>query len=119
MGVVVRCCRPINCVVADASPGPKQWINAFWNGRQMVYGQVLRGDELRSLSANIDVVAHEMFHGVTDHTARLEYAFQPGALNESYSDIFGTIVANRGEDDPRSWDWLLGENLLIGRQTVP
>jgi Zn-dependent metalloprotease len=84
----------INCVVADASPGPKQWINAFWNSRQMVYGQVLRGDELRSLSANIDVVAHEMFHGVTDHTSRLEYAFQPGALNESYSDIFGTIVAN-------------------------
>ena len=104
----------INCVVADASPGPKQWINAFWNSRQMVYGQVLRGDGLRSLSANIDVVAHEMFHGVTDHTARLEYAFQPGALNESYSDIFGTIVANLGEDDPRSWDWLLGENLLIG-----
>jgi Zn-dependent metalloprotease len=104
----------VNCVVADASPGPKQWVNAFWNGRQMVYGQVLRGDELRSLSANIDVVAHEMFHGVTDHTSRLEYAFQPGALNESYSDIFGTIVANLGVDDPRSWDWLLGENLLAG-----
>jgi Zn-dependent metalloprotease len=104
----------VNCVVADASPGPKQWINAFWNGRQMVYGQVLRGDELRSLSANIDVVAHEMFHGVTDHTSRLEYAFQPGALNESYSDIFGTIVANLGKDDPRAWDWLLGENLLAG-----
>jgi bacillolysin/neutral peptidase B len=104
----------VNCVVADASPGPKQWVNAFWNGRQMVYGQVLRGTELRSLSANIDVVAHEMFHGVTDHTSRLEYAFQPGALNESYSDIFGTIVANLGQDDPRSWDWLLGENLLAG-----
>jgi Zn-dependent metalloprotease len=104
----------VNCVVADASPGPKQWVNAFWNGRQMVYGQVLRGTELRSLSANIDVVAHEMFHGVTDHTSRLEYAFQPGALNESYSDIFGTIVANLGQNDPRSWDWLLGENLLAG-----
>jgi Zn-dependent metalloprotease len=104
----------VNCVVADASPGPKQWVNAFWNGRQMVYGQVLRGDELRSLSANIDVVAHEMFHGITDHTSRLEYAFQPGALNESYSDIFGTIVANLGVDDPRSWDWLLGEKLMVG-----
>jgi bacillolysin/neutral peptidase B len=80
----------------------------------MVYGQVLRGNELRSLSANIDVVAHEMFHGVTDHTSRLEYAFQSGALNESYSDIFGTIVANLGNDDPRTWDWLLGEKLLAG-----
>jgi Zn-dependent metalloprotease len=106
----------INCVVGDNSPGPKQWHNAFWDGRQMVYGQVLRGDELRSLSANIDVVAHEMFHGVTDRTSRLEYAFQPGALNESYSDIFGTIVANSGNDDPRSWDWLLGERLLVDDQ---
>ncbi|WP_328475634.1 M4 family metallopeptidase [Streptomyces sp. NBC_00377] len=104
----------INCVVADWSPGPKQWGNAFWDGQQMVYGQVLRGDELRSLSANIDVVAHEMFHGVTDHTSRLEYAFQSGALNESYSDIFGTIVANSEKEDPRTWDWLLGENLLPG-----
>lgn len=104
----------IDCVVADSSPGPRQWVNAFWDGRQMVYGQVLRGDELLSLSANIDVVAHEMFHGVTDHTSRLEYAFQPGALNESYSDIFGTIVANSGKEDPRTWDWLLGENLLPG-----
>lgn len=104
----------VNCVVRDASPGPNQWHNAFWDGRQMVYGQVLRGDELRSLSANVDVVAHEMFHGITDHTSRLEYAFQSGALNESYSDIFGTIVANLGKDDPRSWDWLLGENLLVG-----
>jgi bacillolysin/neutral peptidase B len=82
----------------------------------MVYGQVLRGTELRSLAANLDVVAHEMFHGVTDHTSRLEYAFQSGALNESYSDIFGTIVANWGNEDPRTWDWLLGERLLPGDQ---
>ena len=81
---------------------------------QMVYGQVLRDGELLSLAANIDVVAHEIFHGVTDHTSRLEYAFQPGALNESYSDIFGTIIANLGNDDPRTWDWLLGERLLPG-----
>lgn len=104
----------VDCVVAEASPAPKVWVNAFWNGEQMVYGQVQRGTELRSLSANVDVVAHEMFHGVTDHTSRLEYAFQPGALNESYSDIFGTIVANLGNDDPRTWDWELGEKLMVG-----
>lgn len=104
----------INCVVADASPGRNEWANAFWNSRQMVYGQVRRGEDLLSLSANIDVVAHEIFHGVTGHTSRLEYAFQPGALNESYSDIFGTIIANQGLDDPRTWDWLLGERLLPG-----
>ena len=45
---------------------------------QMVYGQALRAGKLRSLAANVDVVAHEMFHGVTDRTSRLEYAFSPG-----------------------------------------
>ena len=106
----------INCVVQRFSPGPKQWKNAFWSPRlrQMVYGQVLRDDGLRSLAANVDVVAHEMFHGVTDSTSKLEYVSQSGALNESYSDIFGTIVANRGNDDPRSWDWQVGEKLLPG-----
>jgi Zn-dependent metalloprotease len=107
----------INCVVFAKSPDGRQWANAFWSKRrmQMVYGQVLRpNNELRSLSANIDVVAHEMFHGVTDHTARLEYIFQSGALNESYSDIFGTVIANLGNDDPRTWGWELGENLLAG-----
>ena len=104
----------INCVVAEDSPGQNEWRNAFWNSQQMVYGQVLRGTELLSLAANVDVVGHEIFHGVTEHTARLEYAFQPGALNESYSDIFGTIIANQGKDDPRRWDWLLGERLLPG-----
>jgi Zn-dependent metalloprotease len=102
----------INCVVAGESPGQNQWANAFWNGTQMVYGQIMHPNGLRTLSANVDVVAHEMFHGVTDRTSRLEYAFQPGALNESYSDIFGTIVANLGNEDTATWDWLLGERLL-------
>jgi Zn-dependent metalloprotease len=104
----------INCVVAEDSLGQNQWRNAFWNRRQMVYGQMLHDGKLQSLSANIDVVGHEIFHGVTDHTSRLEYAVQSGALNESYSDIFGTIIANQGNPDPRTWDWLLGERLLPG-----
>ncbi|HET8621121.1 MAG TPA: M4 family metallopeptidase [Acidimicrobiales bacterium] len=106
----------INCVVEADSPGPQQWVNAFWSpvSRQMVYGQVLHADGLRSLSCNLDVVAHEIFHGVTDVTARLEYADQPGALNESYSDIFGIIITNLDEPDPRRWDWKLGERLLPG-----
>ena len=110
----------INCVVVDADDGEQEWHNAFWTGqlKQMVYGQVRRGEELRTLAANIDVVAHEMFHGVTDSTARLEYHVQSGAMNESYSDIFGTIVANRGNDDPRTWDWNLGENLFVGDEPL-
>ena len=81
----------IDCVVAGESERPNEWLNAYWDPdlRQMVYGQAAVGDGLRSLSVNVDIVAHEMFHGVIDSTSRLEYAMQPGALNESYADIFG------------------------------
>jgi Zn-dependent metalloprotease len=101
----------INCVVSEASEDGKQWINAFWNGNQMVYGQRLNGTEFLSMSVDLDVVGHEMFHGVTDSTARLEYALQSGALNESYSDIFGIIIANFSNPDQRTWSWKVGDGL--------
>jgi Zn-dependent metalloprotease len=106
----------INCVVASASPGGREWHNAFWtpDRRQMVYGQALDHGVLRSLAINLDIVAHEMFHGVTDATARLEYARQSGALNESYSDIFGVIVTNITNADTDKWDWEIGEGVLPG-----
>ena len=53
-------------------------------------------------------------HGVTDKTSRLEYRFQSGALNESYSDIFGIIIANLSNPDPRNWKWEIGAGLLPG-----
>ncbi len=102
----------VNCVDASDSPDGKEWVNAFWNGRQMVYGQRHDGAGFLSMSVALDVVAHEMFHGVTDKTSRLEYAFQSGALNESYSDIFGFIVANHPAPDPRTWKWQIGAGLL-------
>jgi Zn-dependent metalloprotease len=71
--------------------------NAFWDGVQMVYGD---GFAVR------DVAAHEMTHAVTEHAAGLEYRWQSGALNESFSDIFGAMV-DRG-------DWLVGEDLPHG-----
>lgn len=101
----------INCVLAEESPDGRQWFNAFWNGRQMVYGQRMNGRTLMSLSVDLDVVGHEMFHGVTEATARLEYVTQSGALNESMSDIFGIIIANLSEPDPRNWNWKIGEGL--------
>src|SRR5262249_52704555 len=58
--------------------------NAFWNGTQMVYGN--------GFSAALDVDAHELTHAVTQHSANLFYYMQSGALNESYSDIFGETV---------------------------
>ena len=104
----------INCVVKRESPDGKQWLNAFWNGKQMVYGQTQLNHDLVSLSVDLDIVGHEMFHGVTDRTARLEYANQSGALNESYSDIFGIIIANLGSP-LKSWNWDLGAGLDGGK----
>jgi Zn-dependent metalloprotease len=106
----------VNCVVARESVDGRQWLNAFWDGAQMVYGQVLQGNSLVSLGVALDIVGHEMFHGVTDNTSRLEYANQPGALNESYSDIFGVLIANRGKADPRApdWEWRLGNGFNRG-----
>jgi len=104
----------INCVVKAESPDGKQWLNAFWNGQQMVYGQVSSSTGLLSISVDLDVVGHEMFHGVTDTTSRLEYALQSGALNESYSDIFGVIINNFSNPDIINWNWQIGAGLDTG-----
>lgn len=103
----------VNCVVANESPGGNSWLNAFWTPvkRQMVYGQVPHNGRLRSLAVFLDVVGHEMFHGVTDLTSRLEYASQSGALNESYSDIFGILILNNDKPNISQWKWELGPGL--------
>ncbi|MBM7693637.1 Zn-dependent metalloprotease [Peribacillus deserti] len=77
--------------------------NASWNGRWMTYGD---GDGIfmTSLSAGLDVAAHEMTHGVITHSANLVYRNQSGALNESFADVFGALV-----DDS---DWEMGEDIM-------
>jgi Zn-dependent metalloprotease len=80
-------------LIATAHYG-NNYKNAFWDGTQMVYGE--------SFPVK-DVVAHELTHAVTEKTANLEYKWQSGALNESFSDIFGVMVDRD--------DWLLGEDL--------
>lgn len=103
----------INCMSSSEPAGPKEWFNAAWVGTQMVYGQRQNGGAMLSLAANIDVVGHEMFHGVTDNTSRLEYQGQSGAMNESYSDIFGILISNLGKEVD-AFDWELGEGLFTG-----
>lgn len=71
--------------------------NAFWDGSQMVFGDGF---------AVKDVTAHELTHAVTERTANLEYRWQSGALNESFSDIFGAMVDRD--------DWVMGEDLPVG-----
>ncbi|MGB7605060.1 MAG: M4 family metallopeptidase, partial [Lutisporaceae bacterium] len=76
--------------------------NAFWNGSQMVYGDG-DGTLFIPLCAALDVIGHEFTHAVTSYTADLEYQDQPGALNESMSDVFGYLI------EPN--DWLMGEDV--------
>ena len=103
----------VNCW--DRSEGTipaRQWQNAYWNGDQMVYGQIKFPDgSFFSVASMLDVVGHEMFHGVTDYTSRLEYRLQPGALNESYSDVFGVIIANFAKTQA-SWNWEIGSGFF-------
>jgi len=101
----------VNCWDRDESTDiDREWPNAYWNGAQMVYGQVAFPDgSMLSVASMLDVVAHELFHGVTEATSRLEYQTQAGALNESYSDIFGVIIGNRGKPVSK-WTWEIGRD---------
>lgn len=99
----------------------RSYDNAFWNGEQMVYGD---GDEdlpedqrlFNRFTIAIDVIGHELAHGVTQFTANLVYANQPGAVNESMSDVFGALVKQRalGQTATQA-DWLIGAGLLSAR----
>jgi Zn-dependent metalloprotease len=108
-----RMVSTVNCVVKqfERPPGSRIWLNAFWDGTQMLYGQAQFDGKLRSLASSLAVVAHELFHGVTGGTARLIYQGESGALNESYSDIFGTIISNSAQPDIAKWDWLIGDGI--------
>jgi Zn-dependent metalloprotease/PKD repeat protein len=77
------------------------WENATWNGRFISYGN--GGSSFKPLAGAVDVAAHEMAHGVTSSTANLEYQGESGAINESISDIFGSMV-DRG-------NWYIGEDV--------
>jgi Zn-dependent metalloprotease len=103
-------------VTLPAEQTPPGWDNAVWWRNRMWYGQRLEsGGHLRSYSRFLDVIAHELTHGVTQNTSDLVYKNQSGALNESFSDIFGIIIKNwylHGPDsDPGTWNWELGEGL--------
>lgn len=86
--------------------------NAFWNGAQMVFGDG-DGTIFNRFTIAIDVEGHELTHGVTGATAGLVYHDQPGALNESISDVFGSLVKQRslGQTAAQA-DWLIGAGLL-------
>lgn len=77
----------------NATENGKPMFNAFWDGinKQMVYGNP-NPSQYHPFSASLDVVGHELTHGVTQHTANLAYVNQSGAMNEAYSDYFGNAI---------------------------
>ncbi len=90
----------------------RRFDNAFWNGSQMVYGD---GDGVifQRFTKCLDVIGHELTHGVTQYEAALNYQDQPGALNESMSDVFGILVKQwKLKQTAAKADWLIGAGLF-------
>jgi Zn-dependent metalloprotease len=90
----------------------QDFLNAFWDGQQMIFGD---GDGIRfaSFTGAVDVIGHELTHGVVQYTAGLIYVAQPGALHESIADCFGAMVKQRvlGQEAADA-DWLIGEGIF-------
>jgi len=85
----------------------RNYNNAYWNGSQMAYGD---GDGVTFIEfpGDLDVVGHELSHGVTDATSNLIYQNESGALNEAFSDIMGTSI----EYYYGTGNWTIGEDIM-------
>jgi thermolysin len=121
---IINIVHPVNRTDTQLlSMFPDLFVNAFYAGDGvMVYGEGLPpalspgGPTIDYFAAALDIVAHELTHGVTDYTSALEYHGESGALNESFSDIMGTSVefmfqplgTGRGQAD-----WLVGEDVFL------
>jgi hypothetical protein len=92
----------------------RDYDNAFWDGRQLVFGDG-DGRVFDRFTKPVDVLAHEFTHAVTQYTAGLVYHGEPGALNEHVSDVFATCVKQRllDQHDPSAADWLIGEGIFM------
>jgi Zn-dependent metalloprotease len=89
----------------------QKYNNAFWNGHQMVFGD---GDGVyfNRFTVSLDIIGHELAHGITARTANLAYSGQSGALNESVSDVFGSMLKQYNlNQEAADADWLIGEGL--------
>ena len=92
----------------------KKYDNAFWDGRRMIYGDG-DGKIFGTFTGDIDIIGHELTHGVTQYEVNLDYHVQAGALNKSFSDVFGIMIKQRAlNQDVTQSDWLIGENVLLG-----
>lgn len=87
--------------------------NAFWDGEQMLYGDG-DGTIFDRFTRSIEVIGHELTHGVVQYTANLVYADEPGALNESFSDVASVQIEQwvRGQTVDQA-DWWIGGEILL------
>ncbi len=89
-----------------------KYNNAFWNGNQMTYGDG-DGNIFIDFTGSNDVIAHELTHGVTQFSAQLAYANEAGGLNESMSDVFGSMYRQwRANQTVVKADWLIGKEIV-------
>ena len=89
----------------------ERYPNAFWDGQRMVFGDG-DGEVLGVMTGSLDVIGHELGHGVTETEAGLEYFGQSGAMNESLSDVWGSLVKQyKNHQDAASADWLIGSEV--------
>jgi Zn-dependent metalloprotease len=90
----------------------KKFNNALWDGAEMLFGD---GDGIifQRFTKSLDVIGHELTHGVTESTSGLVYHKQSGALNESISDVFGSLVKQYHlNQSANAADWLIGAEIL-------
>ncbi|MFD2189324.1 M4 family metallopeptidase [Pistricoccus aurantiacus] len=93
----------------------QDYVNAFWNGTQMVFGDG-DGELFNRFTIALDIIGHELAHGVIGHEAKLIYQGQSGALNESIADVLGSLVKQyHHEQTVEDADWLVGEGLFTER----
>ncbi|PMB25985.1 peptidase M4 family protein, partial [Fischerella thermalis CCMEE 5319] len=92
-----------------------KYDNAFWNGDQMVYGDG-DGEIFQRFTKCIDVIGHELTHGVTQYEAGLQYYGESGAINESFSDVFGSLVKQWvKKQTAQEADWIIGEGIFTDK----
>ncbi len=93
--------------------------NAFWDGAGHMFFGDGDGHLLTDTTKGLDVIGHELTHGVTQHEANLTYSGQSGALNESISDVFGSLVKQRHlKQTAAKADWLIGAD-IVGPELAP
>jgi len=95
----------------------ESYQNAFWDGQEMIFGDG-DGEIFTDFTGALDVIGHELTHGVTEFTANLEYHNQSGALNESISDVFGSLVMQWvNNQSAEQADWLIGVGIFTPKIT--